>query len=502
MPIAAWGPAKASAPAQSGSGGQIQRWTASTGPVDAPRPAKQATTDAGDSTPKANPKTSLLGKVVKGVNDLVVKPVVTTGEKAVNTVGAGTAGVVGLGTAGVQAATGNKKGAKETLKGTQEEMNSLLTKGAGGKGAYLTPKQAEKGGTSLIKPATQAITDIAPLVLPVGKAAEGASLFGKVAGGAVTNAAVAGGTTVANEAIQGNLTKDRGGEIAKNTLLGGVVGGFAPLLHGAVEGASATGAREALQTAKQNHMLDKVRSTTPEPVAEPKPTVNSVPANVLAESEAKRPPEPVPKVSNRQQTEYNPKPGKPVTNVPIDDHVQPTDTPEIKTSKLALNVEKAAIKKGLADGFEGKPEYANVNKADQLKAAVNLLQTDPDKAVRIAMGQEHPPEGLLPESAFIAVSHQAQKTGDVDLLRRLATESSLTSEATGMGQRISMLTEHAPHSAVSGIRAVSEARRAAVEKRLGKPVAKATQDEVRAIKAAKPKVTRETVDSFIEGLKC
>lgn len=211
-----------------------------------------------------------------------------------------------------------------------------------------------------------------------------------------------------------------------------------------------------------------------------------------------------PKISARKQTEI--KSGGPEpTIVPIKDSVRETTYPDIGVPKLAEGVEQGAIKKGLTEGFANKPEYAKVNIKQQSGAATDLVKSDPERAYRIAMGLEHPPEGLLPESAFIAVEHAATKTGNTELLRKLATESHLTSEATGMGQRIRMLGERDTNSAVSNIKRVSDARTAAFERKNKTTAVKATSDEIKAIRAAKatiPKPTKETFASFVDSLKC
>lgn len=195
-----------------------------------------------------------------------------------------------------------------------------------------------------------------------------------------------------------------------------------------------------------------------------------------------------------------PKAEKPIISTPIKEET--VETPEIKTSKLSQGVEANAVKHGLAQGFEGKPEYAKVNVSKQTKAAVGLVKSDPERAVRIAMGHEKPPEGLLPESAFIAVENAATKNGDADLLRRLATESNLTSEATGMGQRIRMLGEREGTSPVKAIQEVQKAKTDAFKARTGKDATKAVSDEIKAIRAAKPKVTKMNWTQFVESIKC
>lgn len=205
------------------------------------------------------------------------------------------------------------------------------------------------------------------------------------------------------------------------------------------------------------------------------------------------------KISNRKEAEYKPSKGEPV-NVPYE---QPEiKQPEIGRSKLARSTEQKAIDKKLTQGFEGKPEYAKVNVKNQATHALELLKTSPEQAERIALGKELPPGDLLPESVYVAVENAALKSGNVDLLRRLATESSLSSEATGMGQRIRMLGERDPDSAVTAMRKLAETRKAAAEKKLGKPIASAVKDETKQIKAATPKPTKETFNSFVESLKC
>jgi heterodisulfide reductase subunit C len=113
-----------------------------------------------------------------------------------------------------------------------------------------------------------------------------------------------------------------------------------------------------------------------------------------------------------------------------------------------------------------------------------------------------PPDGLLPESVYIAIENKALKEGNVDLLRRLATESSISSEATGMGQRIRMLGERDPDSAVVAMRELAETRKKVLEKRLKTTASKATSKEIQQIRVAKPKVTRQTFNEFVESLRC
>lgn len=206
----------------------------------------------------------------------------------------------------------------------------------------------------------------------------------------------------------------------------------------------------------------------------------------------------VPLAKERAKTPQRKQPVRTVMDKPTPEPKQP----EIKTSKLASSTERKAIDAKLTKGFEGKPEYAKVSVPEQTKAALELLSTDAERAKRIALGHEMPPEGLLPESVYVAVEEQALKNGDVPLLRELATSSSLTSEATGMGQRLRMLAEREPDSAVTKIRELAEVRKKAAEARLKQPVEKAIKKDVSVIKSKIKSPTKTEWASFIEGIKC
>lgn len=258
-------------------------------------------------TPAPQKSTSLMSKIVSGAKNVgkgLVEDAKSKGERALNTVTAGGAGIIGLGTAGVQAATGNKKGANTTLAATQQTMNDFLNKGVGGKGAYLTSKQAASQGTGVkgivndvAKPVAQGATDLAPYVIPVGKAAEGASLLAKMGRGALENAVVSGGTSAANDALNGRLKKEGGAEFAKNTALGATLGALIPALHAGVKGAAreVTPPAELIRNQKTQTLLDAAKKQeTPPPEIKPavdqgkvnagliKPEVTNVPRSELA----------------------------------------------------------------------------------------------------------------------------------------------------------------------------------------------------------------------------
>lgn len=173
-------------------------------------------------------------------------------------------------------------------------------------------------------------------------------------------------------------------------------------------------------------------------------------------------------------------------------------------SKLASRINAKAIEDSLTKGFDNLPQYNKVNKAEQAKFATDLLQNEPDKAMNIAMGKEPPPAHILPESVFLAVEAKARAEGDVGTLRDLATKSNMSSQATAMGQRISMLTERDGGSPVKAIQEVQEARTKAAEKKLGKPIDKARKDTIKDISSEVKKAAskRPTWDEFMDQLTC
>lgn len=180
--------------------------------------------------------------------------------------------------------------------------------------------------------------------------------------------------------------------------------------------------------------------------------------------------------------------------------------PTVGIPKLAQGVRRNAIKNKLTYGFDKTfldlPEYDRVNVKDQASKATELLFNDPDRAFRIAMGQENPPGDILPESVFVAVEKYAIETRNVDVMRELATRSELTQQATGMGQRIRLLAERDTDSPVKAIRDVQDARRKAVEAKSKTTVKKATQKVVKEIKKSIKAPDKHDWGEFIKSIEC
>jgi hypothetical protein len=148
-----------------------------------------------------NPLTNFVGK------DLV-KPIITTGEKSLNTLGAGAVGVGGGINTAIQSVAGTDQSYQHALDQTQRSVDNLLSHGIGNKGAYLTPQQATSSGDgfsglkqNFLKPVAQGVTDIAPLVAPVGAIGQEGKLLYKAGTQGLANAAVGSGTDASQQLL-------------------------------------------------------------------------------------------------------------------------------------------------------------------------------------------------------------------------------------------------------------------------------------------------------------
>jgi len=180
----------------------------------------------------------------------------------------------------------------------------------------------------------------------------------------------------------------------------------------------------------------------------------------------------------------------------------------IGVSKLAKGIKSKAVRSKLIAGFDRRfkelPDYDKMIVKEQAKKATELVLNDPERAIRIAMGDERPKGNLKPESVLVAVEEHAIQNKDVELLRRLATESKLVGESTEMGQRLRMLAERNPYSAPDNIREVVKARQKKAEERFG---AKLNEKKKEILGSLKEKVRKGLPDkkdwmTFLEEIKC
>lgn len=171
--------------------------------------------------------TGVTGGLIQGS----VQPI----QRLTNTAVAGGSGAVGLANAGIQSIFGSDEDYQRALQETRIAINEPLVNGWGGRGGYMTPEQAASTGTGsaglkedFLKPLATGVAEVAPVVVPFGATAKGASLLTKVISGGAQNAVVGGATDIANQWVQGQPIDY--GQAAKSTVTSGVIGGVVPTL--------------------------------------------------------------------------------------------------------------------------------------------------------------------------------------------------------------------------------------------------------------------------------
>jgi len=209
--------------------------------------------------------------------------------------------------------------------------------------------------------------------------------------------------------------------------------------------------------------------------------------------------------SQLKQLWDKPAKAKPIRTIPLDkvDARKKITTEKVTTEPaIPKRIENQAIEKGLVDNFGDIPDRDIINFKDQAKLVGDIIDEDPAKAVRIALGKELPTNGALPESVFIAVKNQALKNGDIDLLRRLATEEGgVATEASILGARIKMLDEGLKDDAFKNINKLVKERRKVFEKK-GVKVSKAKKAEIKKIKDTIKKPDKHDWNAFISSIRC
>jgi len=193
---------------------------------------------------------------------------------------------------------------------------------------------------------------------------------------------------------------------------------------------------------------------------------------------------------------------EPATKARIDyleQQLKDTQPPEIKKSTLGLKVKQKAVEEDLITRFKNLPEYEVANMQEQAKLATDLINSDFEKAKRVAFGEEMPEGKLLPEAVFTAMEKLALRTKDITLVRQLA-KSHTVEQATFMGQRIRALGERDPNNPVKIIQDIEKAR----AKKVGGKVKEKLTAEQKKIQHEIKMVKKSEVDleDFIDEIKC
>lgn len=172
-------------------------------------------------------------------------------------------------------------------------------------------------------------------------------------------------------------------------------------------------------------------------------------------------------------------------------------TGETRTSTLASKVDAKAVAEKLSDGLGDLPQYNKVNWEEQGKFASDLVNSDPEKAIRIAMVQEAPPAHVLFSAVFKAVEDYATKTGDAELIHDLGTKSGASLQATRFGQEIGYLSQRDDLSPIKHIQDVQKARSGKANPVKIKAEVAAINDSIKTARSPK-----ETWAKFADSITC
>lgn len=185
-----------------------------------------------------------------------------------------------------------------------------------------------------------------------------------------------------------------------------------------------------------------------------------------------------------------------VQRVKVSTEQLPVGEGEKKASAL-----EARIKEKLATVDETQKNlisnYKEMNKKDQMKAAAEfVIEKGADEAIAVLKGEKPAPKGLLHNSIALALEEHATFANDADLAIKLASLRS-----TRAGQEISILTERDADSPVRYIQELQQRRIEALTQGK-KTVQEVTKAEVKKVKEAIKKPSKEDWSSFINSIKC
>jgi hypothetical protein len=171
------------------------------------------------------------------------------------------------------------------------------------------------------------------------------------------------------------------------------------------------------------------------------------------------------------------------------------------TSKIASTINQTAIKNKLSTGYDELAGYSPTTHEAEVNKVVDLIAKDPERARRAATGAEGLPQGISGSKLLLGMAEHAVQTKDHQLLADLA-KSPLASGTSAHAQELALLGEKDPHSAISKVREVAAAKRAAAEKRLKQPIAQAGRQTVQELKASVKAPSRMEWGQFVESIKC
>jgi len=138
------------------------------------------------------------------------------------------------------------------------------------------------------------------------------------------------------------------------------------------------------------------------------------------------------------------------------------------------------------------------------EAVTDIINSDPARAKRIAMGEEDAPQGIMPRFFSIAVENDALRRGDTKTIIELA-KSPLNKLVTAAGQTLRAEQEFGTNSPVKAIADVIAARKDAQKKKFGEKLGAIIDNRVvkleSELKATQEKLAAAEANKGVEKLK-
>ncbi|MGB4413201.1 MAG: hypothetical protein WBI47_11065, partial [Atribacterales bacterium] len=164
-------------------------------------------------------------------------------------------------------------------------------------------------------------------------------------------------------------------------------------------------------------------------------------------------------------------------------------TGEWKTRGLAEHVQRNIIAKDIEMIFEDLPQYQAVSSKQATDQIMQLIKQDYPRAVKMALGEEPVPQGILPGWIWTAVQNEATLRKDYETLNKLTSENAMMQFATILGQNVQAFADKNPVSVVAITHEISKA----AEKRLEE---KYPGKKIKDIKQRQEKKLKESIKEY------
>lgn len=185
-----------------------------------------------------------------------------------------------------------------------------------------------------------------------------------------------------------------------------------------------------------------------------------------------------------------------VRKVQVPSKELPVGSGKEKVSRLEARV-KGVLNKATQEDIDslGLSKYRQMNEEDQITMAANYVKENPEEALRVAMGEQDPPKGLLQNSVYVALVEAGRE--DTDLATKVATL-----RATRAGQEIDILKKIMADNPVVIMQEVVNARIEAYEDKKRVKVSEVIKNDKKSINENIKKPDKYDWNTFIESIKC